>query len=103
MSGSDSAKEFFSKHAEGYAKSESHARGSDLALLIELAKPAKSDVVLDVATGTGFTAIEFAPLVKEVVAADITEEMLQEARKLASERGIKNIRFEYADACKKLP
>ena len=103
MSGSDSAKEFFSKHAEGYAKSESHARGSDLALLIELAKPAKSDVVLDVATGTGFTAIEFAPLVKEVVAADITEEMLQEARKLASERGIKNIRFESADACRKLP
>ena len=103
MSKLGSAKEFFSKHAEGYAKSESHARGSDLARLIELAKPAGTDVVLDVATGTGFTAVDFAPLVREVVAVDITDEMLEQARRLASERGIKNIRFGYADACKKLP
>ncbi|MCL4518590.1 MAG: methyltransferase domain-containing protein [Thaumarchaeota archaeon] len=96
-------REFFSKHAERYAKSESHAHGSDLAGLIELARPKATDVVLDVATGTGFTAMEFAPHVREVVGVDITEEMLEQARKLTAQRGIRNIRFERADACKVLP
>ena len=93
-----SPREFFSKHAEDYAKSESHSRGSDLATLIDTLRPTSSDVALDVATGTGFTAMALAPRVKLVVATDLTEEMLDQARKLAGERGITNIRFERAEA-----
>jgi ubiquinone/menaquinone biosynthesis C-methylase UbiE len=93
-----SPSEFFSKHAEDYAKSESHARGSDLPTLIDKLRPASSEIALDVATGTGFTAVALAPRVKQVVATDLTEEMLDQAKKLAGERGIANIRFERADA-----
>jgi ubiquinone/menaquinone biosynthesis C-methylase UbiE len=93
-----SPEKFFSKHAEDYAKSDSHAHGSDLARLIELLEPRREDIALDVATGTGFTAIELAGKVRRVVATDITREMLAQAELLAKERGISNISFEKAEA-----
>ena len=93
-----SPKDFFSKHAEDYANSESHAHGSDLSRLVELLDPKPNEIALDVGTGTGFTAMEIAHRVSRVVAIDITEEMLQQARKLAAERGILNIQFEKGDA-----
>ena len=93
-----SPEEFFSKHAEAYTKSESHAHGSDLALLVELLDPTPSDVALDVATGTGFTAVELARRVKDVLAIDRTDEMLEQASKFAREQHIENIRFERGDA-----
>lgn len=89
---------FFSKHAQDYAKSDSHAHGSDLARLIELLRPRRNEIALDVATGTGFTAMELATKVRQVLATDITREMLDEAKRLAQERRISNIRFEKADA-----
>ena len=65
---------------------------------MELLIPQPSEIALDVATGTGFTAMEIAPRVKQVLATDITENMLVEARKNAQARNLKNIRFEMADA-----
>ncbi len=50
------------------------------------------------ATGTGFTAVALALRVKQVVATDITKEMLGEAQKLAKQKNIGNIRFETARA-----
>ena len=54
--------------------------------------------VLDIATGAGHTALAFAPLVKRVVASDITDEMLAEATKLATSRGLANIETAKAEA-----
>ena len=96
--GTPSPREFFSKHAQDYTKSDSHAHGSDLALLVELLQPQSTDTVLDIATGTGFTAIEIAKKAKRVIGVDITNEMLAEASRLAKEKQISNIRFEKADA-----
>ncbi len=95
---SPSPETFFSKHAEDYAKSESHAHGSDLIRLIELLEPRPEDIALDVATGTGFTAMELVEKVNRVFATDITREMLVQAERLAQERGITNISFEKAEA-----
>ena len=95
-----SPKEFFSKHARDYAKSESHAHGLDLTRLIELLEPKPNEIVLDIATGTGFTAMELAPKVKQVIATDITKEMLDEAERLSKEKKLSNIRFEKAEASK---
>jgi ubiquinone/menaquinone biosynthesis C-methylase UbiE len=61
--------------------------------MVSWARPAPADRVLDVATGTGFTAFAFAEAAAEVVATDLTMNMLQEARRLAADRGIRNIRF----------
>lgn len=90
--------EFFSKHAKAFTKSESHARGGDLSILMALLKPRGDEVALDVAAGTGFTSMELAKHVKRVVALDITPEMLLEAETLARERGFTNILFEHGDA-----
>lgn len=55
-------------------------------------------VVLDIATGAGRTAVSMAPRVGKVVAADLTPEMLREARGLAADTGCRNIDFVAADA-----
>ncbi|HLH86174.1 MAG TPA: methyltransferase domain-containing protein [Thermoplasmataceae archaeon] len=88
-----SSNPFFRKNADGYAKSESHKRGHDLETLINLMSPKGTEKLLDIATGTGFTAAAFSPLVKEIVAIDPTREMLQKAIELATENDIRNIRF----------
>jgi ubiquinone/menaquinone biosynthesis C-methylase UbiE len=91
-----STERYFGTHAAGYAQSQSHAHGDDLTALVKALKPGPSDQVLDVATGTGFTAAAMAPLVKHVVGVDVTKEMLDEARKLA--KGRTNVEFRTGDA-----
>jgi SAM-dependent methyltransferase len=55
------------------------------------------DRVLDVAAGTGNAAIPAALLKAEVVASDLTPELLDEGRKLAAERGAQ-LDWQVADA-----
>ncbi len=97
-----STEEFFGKYASDYAKSESHAKGSDLETMVELADPSASSVVLDLATGTGFTAVAFAKKAKSVTAIDMTDEMLSEAKSFAEKEGADNIIFVKGDV-EKLP
>jgi ubiquinone/menaquinone biosynthesis C-methylase UbiE len=54
--------------------------------------------VLDVAAGTGHLSRAIASRVLEVVALDMTLEMIKEARKEAADAGIRNIVFEQGDA-----
>lgn len=77
----------FSQQASAYARSASHRRDADLDLLLEHLQPARSDRVLDVATGTGFTAFALRPLVRSVVGVDLTHGMLEEARRLTPAPG----------------
>ncbi|MDE3090851.1 MAG: class I SAM-dependent methyltransferase [Chloroflexota bacterium] len=88
----------FGAHANEYATSAVHAQGESLARLLELTKPQRDWVVLDVSTGAGHTALAFAPHVARVIAIDLTPPMLDAARKLARERGVMNIEFKPADA-----
>jgi len=86
------ARRQFGAVAAAYAVSPSHASGSSLARMRELAPPQATERVLDVATGAGHAAFAFAPYVAEVVASDITPEMLEQVRLLAAERGLTNVR-----------
>lgn len=88
----------FGANASKYATSPVHARGESLARLVELAQPQPDWLVLDVSTGAGHTALAFAPRVRRVIATDLTPQMLDTARKLATERNITNIEFKPADA-----
>lgn len=85
--------EQFGANAAHYIDSPSHARGASLARLVELVGPQPHWHVLDVATGTGHTALAFAPRVAAVVGLDLTPEMLVAATNLAVERGVENISF----------
>jgi ubiquinone/menaquinone biosynthesis C-methylase UbiE len=91
------AQQVFSQRAAFYTTSAAHTDKFVLDRVVELAKPQRQQVALDVATGTGHTAFALAPFVREVVAVDVTIEMLIEARKLKAERGVSNVEFRLAD------
>jgi ubiquinone/menaquinone biosynthesis C-methylase UbiE len=88
----------FGAAAADYAASIVHAHGPSLARTVALVNPQPDWIVIDVATGAGHTALAFAPLVKSVLATDITQEMLEQARSLAAERGHSNFETERMDA-----
>jgi len=88
----------FGAHAAAYATSTVHAKGASLGRLVELVKPQPDWQALDIATGAGHTAAAFAPHVAQVIASDVTDEMLTEARKLAEAKGFANMQTAGADA-----
>jgi ubiquinone/menaquinone biosynthesis C-methylase UbiE len=88
----------FSQRAAFYTTSAVHKDKTVLDRLVELAHPRPTDRMLDVATGTGHTAFAFAPYVREVIATDVTPEMLAEGEKLKVELGMRNVEFRIADA-----
>ncbi|AGK59709.1 type 11 methyltransferase [Hyphomicrobium denitrificans 1NES1] len=88
----------FGVAASDYATSEVHAKGESLARIVELAAPQHSWRVLDIATGAGHMAAAFAPHVANVVASDITDEMLAQTAKLAADKKLDNIGTAKAEA-----
>ncbi len=94
----DLVKEQFGRNAEAYVKSRSHSQGSDLGKILDWARPSDSWKCLDIATGGGHVARTLSPHVSLVVAADITMEMLQAARRSLEEAGAENVIYVIADA-----
>jgi ubiquinone/menaquinone biosynthesis C-methylase UbiE len=88
-----SSKDQFDANADKYATSDVHRAGPSLPVLLELARPVQGDQSLDVATGTGHTALAVARLVAKTIGIDIAPKMLEQARRLASEQGISNCEF----------
>jgi ubiquinone/menaquinone biosynthesis C-methylase UbiE len=80
----------FAPVAANYTRSSFHASSERLQEVLDLARPKPGDLALDVATGTGNTAFALAPYVRRVIGLDVTPEMLEQARLLEAERGIKN-------------
>ncbi len=91
-------KKQFGTNADAYVTSKVHAKGASLERLIELTNPQPNWQVLDVATGAGHTALAFAPHVAQVIASDVTPEMLQKTAVLAQQRNIQNLTTQEADA-----
>ena len=88
----------FSRVAQAYRESRTHSDPVSLARFIALADLRPNHRVLDVATGVGHTALAAAPHVLEVIGLDITPAMLDQARRLAAEREIRNVSFVEGDA-----
>lgn len=88
----------FEPVARNYVTSHFHASADRLAEVIELVEPEPADVVLDVATGTGNTALALAPHVAWVLGLDLAPGMLAEGAKVARERGIGNVTWIVGDA-----
>ncbi len=91
MKNYDETKKFFNSNASNYSKSDSHKNDIDLEMLINSMDLSSDMIGLDVATGSGFTAIKMATFIKRVYALDFAENMLKETKKLANENGINNI------------
>lgn len=98
----DSVQRQFGAVAAAYAASAVHAAGPDLVALAAAAAASGAARALDIACGAGHTALAIAAHVAEVTALDLTEAMLEQARRLAEERGIANITFQLG-AAEQLP
>lgn len=92
------AQQIFGERAAFYTTSKCHSDPEVLGRVVEMARPTPDARALDVATGTGHTAFALAPHVAEVIATDITPQMLAEGEKLRGQRGIPNVVFQLADA-----
>ena len=88
-----SSKDQFDGNAEKYAASQVHRAGPSLPVLLTLASPREGDDALDVATGTGHTALAVARHVTKATGIDISLKMLEQARRLAAEQQINNCVF----------
>ena len=88
----------FRKVAANYSRSTFHTSAVRLQEVVDLVRPKKGDLALDVATGTGNTAFALAPHVRRVIGLDVTREMLNEARRVARERSIDNVDWVIGDA-----
>ena len=76
----------FSRRAEAYAESASHARGDDLGVVAVYAAPGSGDRCLDLATGPGHTAARMAEAAGFVAGLDIAPGMVEVARARAAGR-----------------
>jgi ubiquinone/menaquinone biosynthesis C-methylase UbiE len=88
----------FGAHAAAYVTSPVHAKGASLGRLVELVKPQKHWHALDIATAAGHTALAFSPHVASVIASDLTDEMLVEAKQFLAKQGATNATTAKADA-----
>ena len=84
--------EQFGPRATAYVESPVHARGADLEQLAELAQglPATAKA-LDLGCGGGHVAFHIAPYVGQVVAYDMSVEMLTAVARAAADKGLGNI------------
>ena len=96
----DDVRSRFAPVAANYARAKFHTSSERLREMLDLAQPQPTDLALDVATGTGNTALALAPFVRHVVGVDLTREMLDQARRVTAERGITNADWVLGDACR---
>lgn len=94
----DSARAQFDRQAEKYNERWASWSEETLRRLLQLADPKPDWRVLDVATGTGFTALAVAPHVAQVTGSDVSPNMLAEAAKRADAAGVTNVDWVEAPA-----
>lgn len=81
----------FGEQASAYLTSSVHAQGSEFALLqAELAGQGNARL-LDLGCGAGHVSFQVAALVKDVVAYDLSQQMLDVVAAAAAERGLHNV------------
>jgi SAM-dependent methyltransferase len=83
--------------AAAYATSPIHAAGPDLAWLVETLDLTQADRVLDLGCGAGHAGFAVAAAGGIVTAVDTSERMLETARLLADERGLRSYTAVRAD------
>lgn len=87
----------FTRQAAPFSSAGPIADEKALALLIEAANPGPDDTVLDIACGGGLVVCAFAPHVRHATGIDLTPAMLERARTLAAEKGLKNVTWQEGD------
>lgn len=92
----------FGEQANAYLNSAVHAQGAEFAQLQAAVAGRGEARVLDLGCGAGHVSFQVAPLVGEVVAYDLSAQMLEVVSAAAQQRGLGNIRTEQG-AAERLP
>ncbi|MCX9011675.1 MAG: methyltransferase domain-containing protein [Candidatus Methanoperedens sp.] len=93
----ESAKEQFGRQAEAYSKGNIFVDGVHLSEVVKRSGATREHKVLDVATGAGFLALEFAKFSDSVIGADLTRNMLIHACEKLAKSGHANAGFLLSD------
>ncbi len=93
MSKEELVKKQFGSNADKYVNSKIHAKGLDLQYVVQQVESRHNNRLLDVATGGGHVANMLAPMFEEVVALDLTEQMLEKAKVFIKQNGHENVSF----------
>jgi ubiquinone/menaquinone biosynthesis C-methylase UbiE len=91
-------KQEFRRQADHFAASAAITDGKLTKRLIEAVGPNAKELILDLACGPGIVSAALAPNAREVVAFDLTPEMLQKARQRCSEARLDNVTFSEGSA-----
>src|ERR1700751_1068765 len=92
----------FGPRAAAYVPSAVHARGDALLQLVEMVRGQAGARLLDLGCGGGHVSFHVAPEVAEVVAYDLSAEMLAAVAEEAHKRDLANIQVERG-AAERLP
>ncbi|ASB87104.1 putative methyltransferase YcgJ [Bacillus sonorensis] len=88
-----SAQKQFAKNPDRYRDEPLFSAGKDLEFMVNSVSLQGDEVLLDVGSGAGHTAIAFSPFVKHCTGVDITEEMVQTAALFAKEKNAFRVSF----------
>jgi len=91
-------KEEFKRQAETLSVAPVFTDSGVLEQIHAAIKPTMEMSLLDLGCGPGIVTAAVAPDVREVVAYDLTPEMLDQAKKRCQEAGLKNVQFELGSA-----
>ncbi|HSP98388.1 MAG TPA: methyltransferase domain-containing protein [Candidatus Dormibacteraeota bacterium] len=87
----------FTRQAVPFATAAPIRDAAAIQLIVDAAGTGADDTVLDVACGPGLVACAFARQARHVTGIDLTPAMLEQARALATERGLTNVTFQQGD------
>lgn len=89
------SEKFWDKQAPSYSKHSDNQHNEINSILSGHIKRhlAASDVALEIACGSGTMAVEFAAVVSELVATDISARMVEFAKATAARANVNNVRF----------
>jgi SAM-dependent methyltransferase len=88
----------FTRQAQLFSTAAPITNEGALGMIVEAARPRSDDTMLDIACGGGLVVCAFAPHVAQATGIDMTPAMLDQARKLAAEKGLTNVAFRQGDA-----
>jgi ubiquinone/menaquinone biosynthesis C-methylase UbiE len=87
----------FTRQANLFSTAAPITNADALRMIVEAARPGPDDTVLDVACGGGIVVCAFAPYVRRAIGIDVTPAMLDEAQRLAAEKGLANVQWRRGD------
>jgi ubiquinone/menaquinone biosynthesis C-methylase UbiE len=87
----------FTRQAASFSNAPAITDAGALRMVVQAARPRRTDRVVDIACGGGIVACAFAPHVDRVVGIDLTPAMLEQGRALAAAQELGNVDFRRGD------